>query len=465
MNVNFSEQEWKAAQQQMGNADPEQLKAQAQMLKNMDKDTVRRSNPQFANMSDSEIDMMAGQMEMMASNPAMMKSAMSMMGGMSHTDARAKVKQATAGRTQAPAVFAGGFRKGDRVEIKGLVGAKEHNGKNGTVVGPQGERVKILLDDSDAKTLALKIGNLTKIGSDEVTEITGPNQVDLNTGMALPDTATLEKGMEAMASADPATLRAQAAAMRNMDPATIRSMNPAMANLSDEAIKASADQMEAMADNPSMIAMARQQMASMSPEAMAEQMKMIQNMGPEKQTKLQAAAQKMAASGDMEQMARDMAAGKEPDAEMASKMIEALDGDAVQEMVGAMKENPSMIKEMMKNSPMTKNMTDEQLDAQVAAVQNIDEETIKVWVGRAKKVHAFFKPLIVGCSRLNRVLGGKLLQVVGVAFVALVVRSLVRRFLGGAAPQPGALDALKEAAAEVVTSLGGDDDEFAEAEL
>ena len=227
----------------------------------------------------------------------------------------------------------------------------------------------------------------------------------------------------------------------------------------------SADQMEAMADNPSMIAMARQQMASMSPEAMAEQMKMIQNMGPEKQAKLQAAAQKMAASGDMEQMARDMAAGKEPDAEMASKMIEALDGDAVQEMVGAMKENPSMIKEMMKNSPMTKKMTDEQLDAQVAAVQNIDEETIKVWVGRAKKVHAFFKPLIVGCSRLNRVLGGKLLQVVGVAFVALVVRSLGRRFLGGAAPQPGALDALKEAAAEVVTSLGGDDDEFAEAEL
>jgi hypothetical protein len=66
--MNFSEQEWKAAQSQMADADPEQLKAQARMMKNMDKNTVRRMNPQFANMSDQELDMMATQMEMMASN-------------------------------------------------------------------------------------------------------------------------------------------------------------------------------------------------------------------------------------------------------------------------------------------------------------------------------------------------------------------------------------------------------------
>ena len=63
--MNFSEQEWKAAQSQMADADPEQLKAQARMMKNMDKNTVRRMNPQFANMSDQELDMMATQMEMM----------------------------------------------------------------------------------------------------------------------------------------------------------------------------------------------------------------------------------------------------------------------------------------------------------------------------------------------------------------------------------------------------------------
>ena len=63
--MNFSEQEWKAAQSQMADADPEQLKAQARMMKNMDKNTVRRMNPQFATMSDQELDMMATQMEMM----------------------------------------------------------------------------------------------------------------------------------------------------------------------------------------------------------------------------------------------------------------------------------------------------------------------------------------------------------------------------------------------------------------
>ena len=63
--MNFSEQEWKAAQSQMADADPEQLKAQARMMKNMDKNTVRRMNPQFATMSDAELDMMASQMEMM----------------------------------------------------------------------------------------------------------------------------------------------------------------------------------------------------------------------------------------------------------------------------------------------------------------------------------------------------------------------------------------------------------------
>merc|ERR1719399_1568291 len=131
----------------------------------MDKNTVRRMNPQFATMSDAGLDMMATQMEMMASNPAMMKSAMQMMGGMDHKEATRKVNQARSG--MAKPTMAGGYRKGDRVELHSLRGAAEHNGKQGTVVGPQGERVKVLLDDSDSKTLALKVTNLTKLESAE----------------------------------------------------------------------------------------------------------------------------------------------------------------------------------------------------------------------------------------------------------------------------------------------------------
>ena len=447
--MNFSEQEWKAAQSQMADADPEQLKAQARMMKNMDKNTVRRMNPQFANMSDAEIDMMASQMEMMASNPQMMKSAMQMMGGMDHKEATRKVNQARSGmaRPVQAIEMAGGYRKGDRVELHSLKGAAEHNGKQGTVVGPQGERIKVLLDDSDSKTLALKVTNLTKLESAEEP-------------VALPDATTMRKGMEAMSQADPEQLKAQANAMRNMDPATIRRMNPAMANLSDEAIKASADQMEAMASNPEMIKMAQQQLAGMSPEALEEQMRMVSSMTPDQQAKLQSAAKKMAANGDMEQLAKGMAAGKPPDAETASKMMEALDEDAVQEMVGAMKQNPTMIKEMMKSSPMAANLTEEQLDQQVQALQNIDDETLKKFVGVAKKIHGVFKPVILGYSRLNRMLGGRLLQVLGVAAVALFVRSLARRFTGSS-DEPDGLDALKEAAETVVAAVVTEEDEFA----
>merc|ERR1719316_2117828 len=205
---------------------------------------------------------------------------------MDHKEATRKVNQARSGMGARPAQvieMAGGYRKGDRVELHSLKGAAEHNGKQGTVVGPQGERVKVLLDDSDSKTLALKITNLTRLSKDEEP-------------VALPDANTMRKGMEAMSQADPEQLKAQAAAMRNMDPATIRRMNPAMANLSDEAIRASADQMEAMASNPEMIRMAQQQLAGMSPEALEEQMRMVSSMTPDQQAKLQNAAKKMARS-------------------------------------------------------------------------------------------------------------------------------------------------------------------------
>ena len=57
--------------------------------------------------------------------------------------------------------LAGAYRKGERVELHSLKGAAEHNGKCGTVVGRQGERLQVRLDD--AKTLALKVTNIRKL--------------------------------------------------------------------------------------------------------------------------------------------------------------------------------------------------------------------------------------------------------------------------------------------------------------
>ena len=110
---------------------------------------------------------------------------------------------------------------------------------------------------------------------------------------------------------------------------------------------------------------------------------------------------------------------------------------------------------------MAANLTDEQLDQQVQALQNIDDETLKKFVGVAKKIHGIFKPFILGYSRLNRLLGGRLLQVLGVAAVALFVRSIARRFSGGGEEAPDGLDALKEAAETVVAAVVTEEDEFA----
>ena len=64
------------------------------------------------------------------------------------------------------------MRVGTRVRLKGLVGAAEHNGKCGSVVGYQRERIKVKLLNED-KILALKEANLTKeevvVGEDEET--------------------------------------------------------------------------------------------------------------------------------------------------------------------------------------------------------------------------------------------------------------------------------------------------------
>ena len=54
------------------------------------------------------------------------------------------------------------FSIGARVELHGLKGAAEHNGKHGTVTGLQNERLKVRLDASGGQTLALRPANLAR---------------------------------------------------------------------------------------------------------------------------------------------------------------------------------------------------------------------------------------------------------------------------------------------------------------
>ncbi|KAL7508375.1 hypothetical protein ACHAXN_009166 [Cyclotella atomus] len=72
---NMSSDQFKEASQKISSLTPEQLKKQAAMLKSMPIDTLRRTNPQFANMSEDQIKLAIQQMETMASNPEMLKMA------------------------------------------------------------------------------------------------------------------------------------------------------------------------------------------------------------------------------------------------------------------------------------------------------------------------------------------------------------------------------------------------------
>lgn len=83
---NISKSQFEMATQQMSSMTPEQLRQQANMLKSMPLDTLRRSNPQMANMSDAQIQASIAQLEMMAANPDMLKMAADQMKNMTDAD-------------------------------------------------------------------------------------------------------------------------------------------------------------------------------------------------------------------------------------------------------------------------------------------------------------------------------------------------------------------------------------------
>eukprot|EP00632_Arachnochrysis_sp_CCMP2950_P013658 CAMPEP_0185699198 /NCGR_PEP_ID=MMETSP1164-20130828/6782_1 /TAXON_ID=1104430 /ORGANISM="Chrysoreinhardia sp, Strain CCMP2950" /LENGTH=311 /DNA_ID=CAMNT_0028366131 /DNA_START=148 /DNA_END=1079 /DNA_ORIENTATION=+ len=308
--MSFSQQQWEEARQSMGAMDPEQFKMQAAMLKGYPKPTIRQLVPQFASMTDAQIDGALAQMEMMADNPSMMAMARNQMQNMTHAQAAAQMEQAKhhfgAAGAAAPGAAVRAFALGDRVALKNLAKAPEHNGKLGSIVGFQGERYKVLLD-AGAKTLALKAANLEKVadhpaggddpaddddddddavlagdGSSEPTVESIP-KVTTTSGQqrqhhhpepvarAAPGGATnIEAEQLRQAVENPEMLRQQAAAMKTMSPDTVRRLNPQMAHFTDAQIQFAATQMEMMANNPAMLKMAQQQMANMSPEQIAQ---------------------------------------------------------------------------------------------------------------------------------------------------------------------------------------------------
>jgi len=96
------------AANQLENMSPDQLRQQAMAMKSMDPNTLRRMNPQFANMSDAQLRMAADQMLMMANNPEMLKQASNQIKNMSPEEVQRMQNQvmpngaAPSGQTRGP---------------------------------------------------------------------------------------------------------------------------------------------------------------------------------------------------------------------------------------------------------------------------------------------------------------------------------------------------------------------------
>jgi hypothetical protein len=81
-NNNISKTQFEQAAQQMSSLSPTQLRQQAAMLRSMPTDTLRKTNPPMAHMTDAQIEMSIKQLEQMAENPELMKLAADQMKSM-----------------------------------------------------------------------------------------------------------------------------------------------------------------------------------------------------------------------------------------------------------------------------------------------------------------------------------------------------------------------------------------------
>lgn len=194
------------AADQLGNMSPEQLLQQARMMRTMPPSTIRKMNPQLANMSDEQIKMAADQMEMMANNPQMVKMASEQMKNMSPED------------------------------VQRMQNQMNNNGS------------------ATSRTPAATSSNTAARAA-----TTTPST---NTGQA-------QQAANMMANMTPEQLKQQADMLKTMDPDAVRRMNPQLAHMSDDQIRMAATQFEMMANNPSMMKMAMDQMKNLSPEQIA----------------------------------------------------------------------------------------------------------------------------------------------------------------------------------------------------
>mmetsp|Transcript_3355 Transcript_3355/g.4675 ORF Transcript_3355/g.4675 Transcript_3355/m.4675 type:complete len:473 (+) Transcript_3355:133-1551(+) len=403
-------------QQQMTNMDPASFAAQASAMRGMDKATLRRMNPQFATMTDQQIDFAINQVEMMSKNPAMFEMAKNQLKQLSpeQLQQQAQAAQTAIGAGNHPA--ANGYLEiGARVKLKGLGKAPEHNGKLGSVIGYQGDRCKVALDGEN-RTLALRQNNLERSGpSPSLENLTNSSN---NQTAPLPNMKNIAENL------DPESIREQARQLKSMDPATIRLTNPQMAHMTDEQIQSAVQQMDTMADlmkDPAMAQMVKQQLSNMTPE----QLQAFQSMSASGGAALP--QPNLGGRQPVPSTQQPPSTGGMPDAETAARMMSNMDPSQLESMIGMIKENPEMFKNMLKSNPMTANLDDATIDAQLKMMDKLDPNQLKQVLGFLAKAQKVFAPAVQVYAKVDKAIGGRLKHIL-LGILAALAAALLSKF-------------------------------------
>jgi len=173
-----------------------------------------------------------------------------------------------------------------------------------------------------------------------------------------------------MADMNPEQLKQQAQMMKSMEKNTLRSMNPAMAKWSDAQIDMAIAQMETMAENPEMMKQVSEQMKSMKPEEIEKMRELAASGGLDAAT-----ATAGAGAGGTGGAANGMSTNP-------MDMLNKTDPAQIKQMLKMMKENPKLMKDMLRSSnpAMADNMSDEQIQKTIDAFANMDEKKIGLFL-------------------------------------------------------------------------------------
>lgn len=180
--------------------------------------------------------------------------------------------------------------------------------------------------------------------------------------------------------------------------------------------------MEMMASNPTLLDMASKQMANMSPEQIEAMQDMMRGgaMPP-----VPPAPRSTAQAAENSQPSPPNA----PDMSSAAKMLESMDSSQLESMLDIVKQNPDMVKNILKSNSMMAGVSPELIDKQMEMLDKLPPEQLKRMIGWATKAHKVLAPVASAYAKANNLVGGRLKSILLAGLVALLA-AFVMRFFG-----------------------------------